>query len=206
MTKIAFALFGGLAAEEVGGGGGEGVVEVGAVGIGEGAAEEFIDADALAATFFKGAAANIPAMQVQGDQPVGEARGPDGIEPAGDRLDKPAAAGHVRALDCAEAREPRRNDRCGAGHRHLLEARIDALLGVAQEGGDQVAVAVHFKIADLGEAGAGGVGEQRSVGRKGPFELLALGFLEGRAAVAHNAAGPAAMIVITAEKLRDDLR
>jgi len=47
-------------------GGAEGVVEVGAEGFGEGSPEELIHPDAFAAAFLEGAAADVPAVQVEG--------------------------------------------------------------------------------------------------------------------------------------------
>ena len=58
------------------------VVEGGAIGIDEGFPQEFVDGDPFFAAFFEGAAADFPAVEVEGGQAVAEDAGADGVETA----------------------------------------------------------------------------------------------------------------------------
>ncbi len=51
-------------------------------------AEEFVNPDSFAFSFFEGILAEMPAMEVQGLATVAELRDPDRIKPAGTRLPK----------------------------------------------------------------------------------------------------------------------
>ena len=69
-----------------------------------------------------------------------------------------------------------------------------------------VAVAVNLEESDLPDARTGSAREQGRIRGKRPLELLGLGFGHRRAAVAIDAAGPAADGIVAAKVLGDDLR
>lgn len=88
---------------EVLGGGGEGGVEVGAEGRDEGSSEELVDGGVLAAAFFVGVGADVPAVKVQGEAAVPETGDPDGVKAAGDGLTEGAMPCKETFFDSAEA-------------------------------------------------------------------------------------------------------
>ena len=167
------------------------IVKIFPEGRNQGLTKEFIYADALPATLLEGAAADIPAVEIEGAGAVAESRYADGIESARDGLDKAAAAVAVRSFDSAEAVA-------------ILEAGIGALLAAPQQGRHHIAIDIYLEKAGLGYALA-------------PFGrhiiliivilLLQAGgllFEERGAAVADYAAGSLTDRIVATEKLCHD--
>ena len=155
--------------------------------------QEFVDSDAFTAALFEGAAADVPAVEVEGCQAVAEHRGPDGVEAAGDGLHEGASASAVRPFDGAEAAT-------------FLKAGVGALLASVEEGSHDIAVAVDLEIAGFRNLLPAGGTHPRFVFRVVLFELGGLLFQERCAAVSDDAACTATALVIAAETLREYLR
>lgn len=84
-------------------GGGELFVELLAVGIGQGLAQELIDTDALASALFEGAGADVPAMKIKRSQSIGQPGSAYGVKPAGYGFDKRTFAQRIGPLDGTQA-------------------------------------------------------------------------------------------------------
>ena len=164
-------------------------VERFAIGGDEGRAEELIDADAFAAAFFEGAAADGPAVEVEGGQAVAEDAGADGVEAAGDGFDESAAAGAVGPFDGAETIIS-------------FETRVGTFLAAVEEGRHQVAVGIYFEEAGLFDPLTAFHAHPSFVSRVVALKQFRFTFQQGRAAVTDDAAGAAARFVVAAEVLR----
>ena len=176
-----------------GGDGAEFVVERLAVGGDEWRAEEAIDGDLLAAAFFERAAADFPAVEIEGCQPVAEYRGSNGIETAGDGLDEKTAAGAMCPFDGAET----------AG---VFKTGVRAFLAAVQQRRHEVAIGIHFEKPRLFYLLPAGRTHPSAVLGIVSFKQFRFGFQQGSTAVANDAASAAADVVIAAEILRKHLR
>ena len=169
------------------------VVEGGAIGIDEGFPQEFVDGDPFFAAFFEGAAADFPAVEVEGGQAVAEDAGADGVETAGDGLDPGAAPGAVSTLDGAETT-------------FAFETRVGAFFAAAKQGRHQVAVDIDREEARFGDLLPAFHTHPGFVLGIVLFEQCGLAFEQWGSAVADQATGAAAGFIVAAEVLRKHFR
>jgi hypothetical protein len=102
-------------------GGVEGLVEFGAEAADEGTSEKLVDADAFPLATLEGAAADIPAVEVQRHSPSPEFLDAYGIECAGNRLGKP---GFLDGAEAVVSFETAVGAFLGAGHQRCNEIAV----------------------------------------------------------------------------------
>ena len=155
-------------------------------------AEELIHPNAFTASLFECILADVPMMDVQGERPVGKLLYAYGIKCAGNRLDEVAATAQMTALYGAKAAVP-------------LPEDIGAFLGAGHKRCDDIALEIDFKESlGLGRFASLGA-HQRGICGIVPFKEFYLLFIQRSAAVPYDAAFTLAGLIITGEKLGENL-